>query len=358
MFIKRATLAIFLVLLVVCLPQIGKALDDFYIGRAHEKHALIINSWNDFPQENLKNIDALPAQALHAYESLKAVGYSDGEITLMVYHTGDSFVDFNGDGIDDLSKAEIDYEDAAVSKANLREALTEMAANSGENAEIVIYIISHGAYYMETVVFTFEDGSIVSYGELMDWLRPIKTKNVIILLDFCYSEGFTNNSFELCGAYVWASSPFTVDLFYSNWTNMNSADKAIFGIAGSVFFHPFWNLITEGKGVKESYYYGRSQLLRWKEVDHTIYRQNFKDLALMQRPAYHIQRDTSINLFAMLAGLSTVANSMLVVLALVSTAIVVPLARWWLEFSALSRQHGDDASITNRKQVTLEDYLN
>ena len=105
MFVKRSTLAIFLIVLVLCIPQIGKVMDDVYIGWVPEKYALIINTWNDFPLEGLSNVDALPAQALHAYDSLRKASSKDNEITLMVYHTGDNFVDYDGDKVDDLSKA-------------------------------------------------------------------------------------------------------------------------------------------------------------------------------------------------------------------------------------------------------------
>jgi hypothetical protein len=302
---------------------------EFYLGTtAYHRQALIINTWNDFPDHALKEVDTFPAQALQAYRALKNVGYTDDEITLMVYHTGDDFIDGDGDGVNDLDLAVIDYENDKVNLKSLKEELTRIAFYSDESTEVVIYVVSHGAYSGYDNAFSFEDGSRISSSEFFSLLAPIKSANVFLFLDFCYSGGFVGGNYPFKGVYIWAASENNLDLFYWNFKIMPQAEKVIFGEDGSVFFHPFWKAIKEGSGVTDAFEYGRSQLLRWQRVDPTVYRQGV-DLPLKQQPNMHIENGWVNELHGFATSLAYAGVSLIGLMAgLYAFAIGSTLFRW------------------------------
>jgi hypothetical protein len=290
MAISRALVLAVLIFSAAFIVQTDFGKQEFYIGTtAPFRQALIINTWNDFPDHTLEDVDSFPCQALQAYRALKNVGYADDEITLMVYHSGDEFIDGDGDGVNDLDGAIIDYENGEVNRKNLEAELTRIAFLSDASTEVVIYIVAHGAYSGYENAFSFEDGSKMSSNEFFDLLAPIRSENVFLFLDFCYSGGFLGGEHPFKGVYLWAASDNNLDLFYWNYKNIPEAEKAIFGESGSVFFHPFWKIIADGGGLMDAFQYARSQLLRWQRVDPTVYRQGV-DLPLKQGPNISVER--------------------------------------------------------------------
>ena len=302
---------------------------EFYLGTtAPSRLALIINTWNDFQDHSLMDVDSFPCQAIQAYNALMAVGYTDDEITLMVYHTGDEFIDGDGNGVNDLDGVTIDYEDGEVTLENLERELTRMAFFSDESTEVVIYVVAHGGYSGYENAFSFEDGSKMSSYEFFDFLAPIRSENVFLFLDFCYSGSFVGEHCPFQGVYLWAASGNNLDLYYWNYKYMPEGLKAVFGESGSVFFHPFWKAIQEGRGVMDAFQYGRSQLLKWQRVDPNVYRQG-ADLPLKQSPDIRIEKGWvyEINGFATSLAYTGVALVALM-LGTYAFAVGTTLYRW------------------------------
>jgi glycosylphosphatidylinositol transamidase (GPIT) subunit GPI8 len=203
---RSITAVVILLFLAVFISQAQLVLGDVYLGQPLERHAVICNTGNDFPDYYLEEVDSFPAQSIQAYLALKKLGYQDDQITLMVYHTNDDLVDVDGDGNNDLGKAVIDYENGAVTKENLRAELMRLASTAGSDSEVVIYIVGHGGYAEGNVVFAFEDGSRVSYEELIGWLDGLNSNRVVLLFDFCYSGSFLGNKFPFTGTYITSAS--------------------------------------------------------------------------------------------------------------------------------------------------------
>jgi hypothetical protein len=302
---------------------------EFYLGTtAPSRLALIINTWNDFQDISLVDVDSFPSQAIQAYRALKAVGYTDDEITLMVYHTNDDFVDGDGNGVNDLDGVTIDYENGEVTRENLVRELTRMAFLSDESTEVVIYIVAHGGYAGCESAFSFEDGSKVSSNEFFDLLAPIRSENVFLFFDFCSSGSFVGEHRPFQGVYLWAASGNNLDLFYWNYKYMPEGLKAVFGESGSVFFHPFWKTIQEGGGVMDALQYGRSQLLKWQRVDPNVYRQGM-DLPQKQSPDIRVEKgwENAINGFATSLAYTGV-GLMALMLGTYAFAVGTTLYRW------------------------------
>ena len=92
-------------IIVLTLLIVWSQIDSLVQGR---RLALIVNTWNDFPNENATDVDAMPAQALQAYFTLKERGFSEENINLMLCHHNQSFIDVEGDGSNDLEQVVVD----------------------------------------------------------------------------------------------------------------------------------------------------------------------------------------------------------------------------------------------------------
>ena len=323
---RSVTAVIILLFLAAFISQAQPVLSDVYLGQSPERHAVICNTGNDFPDYYLEDVDSFPAQSMQAYLALKRLGYQDDEITLMVYHTGDDFVDVDGDNNNDLGKAVIDYENEAVTKDSLKIELMKLARAAGSDSEVVIYIVGHGGYAEGNVVFAFEDGTHVSYEELISWLEGLKSNRVILLLDFCYSGSFLENRFPFVGTYISSASDGNVALFHWNWVNLTAADTAIFGASGSVFFHPFWNKVAEGRSLREAYDYARVQLLHWADIDPTMYRdfRVARDVVKRQQPVMYV-KEAGVYDLAPIAGALSTAVALLIVAVIALYAAILAL---------------------------------
>jgi hypothetical protein len=321
---KSITILIILLFFAASLSQVQLILGDAHPARSTQRYALICSTANDFPDYYLENVDSFPAQSIQAYLALKKLGYQDNEITLMVYHTGDDSVDIYGDKINALSEAVIDYENGAVNKDNLRNELMRLASTASSDSEVVIYIIGHGIFAAGAPVFAFEDGTYITHDEFFDWLQGLKSNNVILLLDFCYSGSFLGGSYPFTGVYITSASDGNVAMFYSNWVHLTDADMAIFGPSGSVFFHPFWNMIAEGKGLGEAYRYGKVQLLHWADIDPTIYRdfRLAKDVVQRQQPTMYVKEAGVFDFTPLANALSTVVMLLIIAVVILYTTVL------------------------------------
>jgi hypothetical protein len=319
-----------LLLSVAFIVQTDFGRPEFHLGTtAPSRLALIINTWNDFQDHSLFDVDSFPGQALQAYRALKAVGYTDEEITLMVYHTNDDFIDCEGDGVNDLDGVVVDHENDEVTKENLVKELVRMAFFSDESTEVVIYVVAHGAHSGYESAFSFEDGSKVSSNEFFDLLGPIRSENVFLLLDFCYSGSFVGSHYPFKGVYVWAASDNNLDLFYWNFKNMPEGAKAVYGESGSVFFHPFWDAVKEGMGVIDAFQYGRSQLLNWHRVDPTVYREGV-DLPREQCPDFRVEKGWMNQVYGFATPLAYAGVALMaLMMGAYAFAAGVTLYRWY-----------------------------
>jgi len=234
-------------------------------------YALIVNTWNDFLQPNASNAAAMPGQSLQAYYVLKKLGYDDSHIVLLLHHDNQTMIDFDGDGENDLSSAQVDVEDDAINKSRLIEELESLKLLVNQaNVSLLIYVIGHGEILANgTSILTFENGDYVSETEFSSWLNDVTCRQIVVLLDFCYSGRFFQ---RLVGqqnlVIVSSSDEHHMSWFYWDWSLVDS-ERAVFGRSGSSFFHPFWTRIEKNETVEEAYLYAKTMCSHWGDVDHT-----------------------------------------------------------------------------------------
>ena len=237
----------------------------------HETFALIVNTSNDFPNASppANNTDAFPGQTLQAYYALKSLGYDDDHIVLMVYHEGDDFIDYDGDGKNDPTNAIIDLENDDITKENLRNELQKIKNRLGYNDELIIYLVNHGCLMSSTSAgLYFDCGDMLSEEELSSWLKDVYCEKIVILADFCYSGNFISSLAEPGRICISSSENDKISWYYWDWTESFSEDyKGIFGNSGSVFFHPFWVKIKQGYSFQEAFSYANETYKRWINVD-------------------------------------------------------------------------------------------
>lgn len=196
----------------------------------------------------LTDKDGFPAQVLQAYYTLKAHGYDDDHIILMLYHKNDAFIDIEGDGVNDLTNAVIDVEDDAVTKDRLGTEMQNLAAMTGANDEVLIYLVGHGSRVGTTAYYHFETGDNVSEQEMDVWLDNITCGRMTVLVDTCYSGNFITSLSANNRILVSASA----DLLAKWWVEADPPDQPY---AGSWFFHPFWERIDAEDSIQAAYNY-------------------------------------------------------------------------------------------------------
>lgn len=196
----------------------------------------------------LSDKDGFPAQVLQAYYTLKAHGYDDDHIILMLYHKNDAFIDIEGDGVNDLTNAVIDVEDDAVTKDRLGTEMQNLTAMTGANDEVLIYLVGHGSRVGTTAYYHFETGDNVSEQEMDLWLDNITCGRMTVLVDTCYSGNFITSLSANNRILVSASA----DLLAKWWVEADPPDQPY---AGSWFFHPFWERIDAEDSIQAAYNY-------------------------------------------------------------------------------------------------------
>ena len=258
---------VFLPVLAMVLVSIASTAKGIDIGT--NNHALVLNTWNDFPLENKTDVSAMPAQALQAYWTLRDLGYRDENIVLMLYHSGEDFIDYDGDGLNDLTNATIDVENANINKTRVRHELEQIVREvNGTDDILVLYLIGHGILtYSGQSMLTFENGDSLSADDLNTWTKDIICKKIIYFLDFCYSGKFAT-SVRANGVFVSSADSEHEGWFYWDWANtLSETDKRIFGNSGSVFFHPFWKEVGKGNSLENAFLYAKAMCTHWADID-------------------------------------------------------------------------------------------
>jgi hypothetical protein len=222
------------------------------------KYAILINTWNDFP--NAPDVNAYPSQILQAYDVLKSQGYKDDNIYLFFYHINNNIY-YNG--------VIIDYENEAVNNSTFINMINNLSNKIRYNDEMLIYIVSHAnKYYENKTVITFENKDTVNQDILIKYIKLIKCKKMIILLDFCYSGNLLPYLKAPDRIIITASDGNHQSWFYWNW-NLTGENKTIYGDSGSAFFHPFWVSLKYDANYETAFYYGKEKCEKWGDIDIT-----------------------------------------------------------------------------------------
>ncbi|MHA1930890.1 MAG: C13 family peptidase [Promethearchaeota archaeon] len=215
------------------------------------------------------NTDGFPAQALHVYWILRNNGYTDDNIFLMLYHTGDSLIDINAsDGIpNDLIGAVIDVENDDVNASRFKSELDVLISGSfaseiQANDDLVIFITDHGSNKVLSdgnATYHFEaDDSYITEVEFFNLVKQISCNRMLINIDMCFSGNFLNENANI--GVSWYNMPnsilitSTTDLLSWYWRDNNNPD----GFAGSWFFHQFWEQINQSQTVGDAFNYAKN----------------------------------------------------------------------------------------------------
>jgi hypothetical protein len=222
------------------------------------------------PPPNNQDTDGFPAQALQVYWILKDNGYSDDNIFLMLYHTGDDIIDIDAfDGIpNDLNRsgveAVVDVENNNVNSSRFRSELNVSISGSFASSirakdQLIIYMVDHGSNKIESngnATFHFEaDNSYITEIEFFNLISQINCKRMMINLDFCFSGNFLNQNSSIGSS--WYNIPnsilitSTTDILSWYWRDNTNAD----GFAGSIFFHHFWNQLNQNQTIGDAFNY-------------------------------------------------------------------------------------------------------
>lgn len=213
--------------------------------------------------------DGFPAQALQVYWILRNNGYTDDNIFLMLYHTGDSIIDIiASDGIpNDLVGAVIDVENDAVNTSRFKQELD--VSNSGSfasgiqtNDELIIFISDHGSNKVLSdgnATFHFEaDDSYITELEFFNLVKQIICARILINIHMCFSGNFLNENANF--GLSWYNIPnsilitSTTDILSWYWRDNNNADN----FAGSWFFHQFWEQINQSQTVGDAFNFAKN----------------------------------------------------------------------------------------------------
>ena len=220
------------------------------------------------PPSNI-DTDGFPAQALQVYWILKNQGYTDENLFLMLYHTGDSIIDINAsDGIpNDLVGAVIDVENDDVNTSRFKSELDvsisgSFASEIQTNDELIIFITDHGSNKVLSdgnATFHFEaDDSYITEVEFYNLVKQINCARMLINIDMCFSGNFLNENANI--GFSWYNIPnsilitSTTDILSWYWRDNNNAD----GFAGSWFFHQFWEQINQSQTVGDAFNYAKN----------------------------------------------------------------------------------------------------
>ena len=213
------------------------------------------------PPPSNTDTDGFPAQALQVYWILKEHGYTDDNIFLMLYHTGDTIIDiYANDGtVNDLTEAVIDVENDDVNSTRFKQELNvnysgSFASNISSRDQLIIYMVDHGSNSVlgdGNATFHFEaDNSYITELDFFNLVKDIHCRMMLINIDICFSGNFllqdTVNWYYLPKAVMITS---TTNIFSWYWRNNNNPD----GFAGSWFFHQFWKNLNQGSTIRDAY---------------------------------------------------------------------------------------------------------
>ncbi len=221
------------------------------------------------PPSNI-NSDGFPAQALQVYWILKDQGYTDDNIFLMLYHTGDDVIDIEtSDGIpNDLNRsgvvAKIDVENDDVNASRFKQELNisvsgSFASSIKSKDQLILYMVDHGSNAVlgdGNATFHFEaDDSYITELEFFNLIKQINCERMLINIDICFSGNFLHQD-----PYSWYDLPKAIlitsstDVLSWCWRNNNNAD----GFAGTWFFHHFWVQLSQNRTIEEAFNYAKN----------------------------------------------------------------------------------------------------
>jgi hypothetical protein len=232
------------------------------------KHALLVNTHNDFPlEENGKDVDGFPGQVMQAYWALRRIGYDDKQITLLLHHDNDAFIDNDGDCKNDMLDAEIDSH-PWITKSKIRAEIERVRREVEPYGELLIYLVDHGQIVgSHEAALCFESGELLNASEFSQWLDSIFCKKIIVLADFCYSGDFIKPLVSAGRTCVSSTSEGEIGWYYwDSASYLSPSQKDIFGNSGSVFFHPFWKRIGEGASIEEAFQFASTCYGQWKDI--------------------------------------------------------------------------------------------
>jgi hypothetical protein len=215
--------------------------------------------------------DGFPAQALQVYWILKNNGYTDDNIFLMLYHTGDSIIDiYASDGIpNDLVGAIVDVENDDVNSSRFKQELNashsgSFASNITSRDKLIIYMVDHGSNKVISdgnATFHFEaDDSYITELEFYNLVKQINYASVLINIDICFSGNFLNENANIGSS--WYNIPksilitSTTDQLSWYWRDNNNPD----GFAGSWFFHQFWEQLNQSQTIGDAFNYAKNHV--------------------------------------------------------------------------------------------------
>jgi len=244
----------------------GGAEDDIYFDDIKIDKWTNVNFTDPFdPNNRRKNSDGFPAQALQVYKILKNHDYTDDNIFLMLYHTGDNVIDINaGDSVlNDLgSNVLVDVENDAVNASRFNKELNvsidgSFASNIQKEDQLIIFITDHGANNKlgdGNATFHFEaDKSFITEKQFYNLVKNIKCKRKFINVDCCFSGNFLNEKkpigsawFELENCILISSSADRLSWYWIDNKNPNN-------FAGSWFFHIFWDQLDQNQTIYNAF---------------------------------------------------------------------------------------------------------
>lgn len=221
------------------------------------------------PPPSNTDSDGFPAQALQVYKILKNHGYTDENIFLMLYHTGDSIIDiYATDSIpNDLVGAVIDVENDDVNASRFKQELNVSASGSFASSirskdQLIIYMVDHGSNKVlgdGNTTFHFEaDDSYLTETEFFNLVSQINCRRMLINIDICFSGNFLNEFSDI--GQSWYNIPnsilitSTTDILSWYWKDNSNGD----GFAGSFFFHQFWSQLDLNQTIIAAFNYAKN----------------------------------------------------------------------------------------------------
>ena len=222
----------------------------------------------DPPPDGKINSDGFPAQALQVYWILKDHGYTDDNIFLMLYHTGDDVIDKDVFDIytNDINisgvLADIDVENDDVNASRFKQELDisnpeSFASSIRAKDQLIIFMTDHGSNAVlpdKNATFHFEaDNSYINETEFYDLVKEITCERMLICVDCCFSGNFLNENKNIGQSWydlpncILISAASNVLSWY--WINNKNPD----GFAGSWFFHPFWEQLDLNQTIMSAY---------------------------------------------------------------------------------------------------------
>lgn len=218
--------------------------------------------------------DGFPAQGIQAYKSLKANGWDDDHIFIML-KTGDNntsieppgthndLIDIwdNVDVLENCTPATAPPQNGTnwglyyVNKSRFVQELTpslpgSFASQIDSNDELLVYLIDHGSQNGQIAKFHFETGESINETEFDALLDAITCKQIILMVDMCFSGNFIDGC-RASNRLGIAAAGFIASWYWTKtgvFLDANGVPQPHY--AGSWYFHPFWESLNQSNTVQ------------------------------------------------------------------------------------------------------------